>query len=108
VKRHVEHDVLARSSGDAAYRPIVVELPPEIVETIIAGVTARVLDAVEMKHASEPTSPYLTVPEAAELMRASRGRIYDLLSQRRLTRHRDGTRVLLSREEIHRYLAGDA
>jgi excisionase family DNA binding protein len=51
-----------------------------------------------------PLSRYLTVPEAAEYLRAKPQRVYDLLSDRRLTRHRDGARVLVSRDELDRYL----
>jgi excisionase family DNA binding protein len=49
-------------------------------------------------------SPYLSVSEAAEYLRAKPQRIYDLLSSRRLTRHKDGTRVLISRAELDAHL----
>ncbi len=85
------------------------DVPAEAFEEIVAEVTSRVLAEIRAEQsAASGGSPYLSVREAAELMRASRGRIYDLLSQRRLTRYRDGTRVLLSRAEIERYLAGEA
>ena len=47
---------------------------------------------------------YMTIPEAAELLRCSRQRVDDLLSQRRLTRYKDGRRTLVSRAEIERHL----
>jgi excisionase family DNA binding protein len=50
-------------------------------------------------------SPYLSVDEAAEYLRCSRQRIDDLLSQRRLSRVKDGRRTLVSRIEIEAYLA---
>jgi excisionase family DNA binding protein len=50
-------------------------------------------------------SPYATVAEAAEVLRGSKQRIYDLLSSRRLTRYRDGRRVLVSRAGLNEYLA---
>lgn len=53
------------------------------------------------------TSTFLSVREASELLRASRQRVYDLLSDGRLTRHKDGSRVLIRRDEIERYLAGE-
>jgi excisionase family DNA binding protein len=51
-------------------------------------------------------SPYLSVTEAAEYIRAKRQRIYDLLSARRLTRFKDGRRVLVARAELDAYLVG--
>jgi excisionase family DNA binding protein len=51
-------------------------------------------------------SPFLSVPEAAEYLRSSRQRVYDLLSAGRLTRRKDGSRVLVERAELDRYLAG--
>ena len=50
------------------------------------------------------TGPYMTVPEAAEFLRCSRQRIYDLLSARRLARHKDGSRTLVLRAELERYV----
>lgn len=55
--------------------------------------------------AEPPSSRYLTIPEAAELLRCRRQRIDDLLSQRRLTRHKDGSRTLIARSEIEAWLA---
>jgi excisionase family DNA binding protein len=49
-------------------------------------------------------SPYLTIPEAAVYLRCKRQRVDDLLSQRRLTRFKDGARTLVSRAEIETYL----
>jgi excisionase family DNA binding protein len=49
-------------------------------------------------------SPYLTIPEAAELLRCSRQRVDDLLSQRRLRRYKDGARTLVLRAEIEAHL----
>ncbi len=58
---------------------------------------------------SEPLpSLYLTVPEAAGLLRCKRQRVDDLLSQRRLTRVKDGRRTLLLRAEVEQYLAASA
>lgn len=49
-------------------------------------------------------SPYLTIPQAATYLCCSRQRVDDLLSQRRLRRHKDGRRTLVSREELDHYL----
>jgi excisionase family DNA binding protein len=54
----------------------------------------------------EPMSPYLTIKEAAEYLRCGRQRIDNLLSERRLTRHKDGGRTLVSRAELEAYVAG--
>jgi len=50
--------------------------------------------------ASAPSTPFMTIPEAADYLRCSRQRIDDLLSQRRLTRFKDGARTLVSRVEL--------
>ena len=47
---------------------------------------------------------FLTPAEAAEYLRCSRQRIYDLCSMGALSRFRDGSRVLVAREEIDSYL----
>jgi excisionase family DNA binding protein len=76
-----------------------VTLSAETVDEL-AAVIARRLPA------PSPTdpSPYLTVAEAAAYLRASRQRVYDLLSSRRLSRRKDGARVLISRAELDAYL----
>ena len=56
--------------------------------------------------APQSESPYLTVLEAAELLRCKRQRVDDLLSQRRLSRYKDGSRTLVSRAEVEEYLLG--
>jgi excisionase family DNA binding protein len=49
-------------------------------------------------------SPYMTIDETAVYLRCRRQRIYDLLSQRRLSRIKDGGRTLISRAELEEYL----
>ncbi|WP_217923146.1 helix-turn-helix domain-containing protein [Miltoncostaea oceani] len=49
-------------------------------------------------------SPYLTIDEAAAYLRCRRQRIDDLLSQRRLSRIKDGARTLIARAELEAYL----
>jgi excisionase family DNA binding protein len=77
------------------------EIPPELVERI-AGRAAELV-ASNLEHSAQ--SPYLTVAETAAYLRTSRQRVYDLCSSGRLTRHKDGTRVLVSRAELDAYLA---
>lgn len=47
---------------------------------------------------------WMTVPEAAEYIRAKPQRVYDLISQGRLPAGRDGTRRLLARDDLDSYL----
>jgi excisionase family DNA binding protein len=54
----------------------------------------------------EPERPFLTIPEAADLLRAKRQRVDDLLSAGKLPRHKDGARTLVSRAELLAYLNG--
>lgn len=80
-------------------------LPPECIDAIADRVAALVLAGLK-PDGSASQSPYLTIPEAAEYLRCSRQRVDDLLSQRRLTRHKDGSRTLVSRAELDRYMGG--
>jgi excisionase family DNA binding protein len=78
--------------------------------------TDEQLDAIAQRAAAlilaraqpSPAGPYLSVDEAAELLRAKPQRVYDLLSSGRLTRRKDGSRVLVERAEIERMLAGES
>jgi len=72
------------------------------------ALVARVADLEQRLAAttSQSQSPYLTVVEAAELLRCKRQRVDDLLSQRRLKRYKDGTRTLVSRAEVDEHLQG--
>src|SRR4051794_31122420 len=93
----------ATRSGD----DFLVAVPTELVQLIIDGLAARIVEQLPRQwFSSRPESPYLSVEEAAERMRCSRQRVYDLLSARRLSRYRDGSRVLVSRAELDSYLAG--
>ena len=80
---------------------VVLTVPAELVEVIARRAAELVVD--QQPH-QESASPLLTIPEAAELLRCKRHRIDDLLSQRRLTRHKDGARTLVSRAEVEAYI----
>jgi excisionase family DNA binding protein len=69
----------------------------------------RELIREERAHVAEPApaSPYMTVKEAAEYLRCQPHRIYNLLSEGRLTRYKDGYRVLISRAEVDAHLRGE-
>jgi excisionase family DNA binding protein len=49
----------------------------------------------------------LTAPEAAERIRAKPQRIYDLCSEGRLRRYKEGSRLLLSRRDVDGLVAGE-
>lgn len=53
---------------------------------------------------NESASRYVSIVEAAVILRCGRGRIDDLLSQRRLTRVKEGSRTLILRTEIEDHL----
>lgn len=76
-------------------------LPPEILEAIAERVAELLADRVATP---APVSPFMTVAEAAEYLRCKRQRVDDLLSSGRLTRHKDGSRTLVSRAELDAYL----
>jgi excisionase family DNA binding protein len=75
----------------------------------LAELAERVAQIVlERQPAPAAPSPYLSVNEAAEFLRAPRSRVYDLVSAGRLTRYKDGARVLVSRAELEAHLSGVA
>jgi excisionase family DNA binding protein len=77
-----------------------VSLPGEALDALVEALARRLPAAAQPL----PGSPYLTIREAAEFLRCSRQRVDDLLSQRRLTRFKDGSRTLVSRTEIEEYV----
>jgi excisionase family DNA binding protein len=88
---------------------VTLKLPEDVVEAIAQRAAAIVLDQLrEESRRPSTASPYVTISEAAELLRCKRQRIDDLLSSRRLTRIKDGSRTLIARDEIQHYLRHDA
>ena len=80
---------------------LALSIPDALIERIVELVLTRLADRGESRR-----TPYLSVAEAAERLRAKPQRVYDLLSSGRLTRFKDGSRVLVSRDELDAYLAG--
>ncbi len=84
---------------------LALRLPPEFVD----AVAIRVVEIIEGEYGragrAENPSPYRTVGEAAEYLRTSRQRIYDLCSEGRLTRHKDGSRLLVLIDELDALVA---
>lgn len=76
-------------------------LPQEALDALVTEITGRVLS--QLSAATAPDA-YLTVEEAAAVMRCTSQRIYDLRSANVLTRHSDGRRALVCRAEIDRYI----
>jgi len=81
-------------------------LPAEVLDELVERVVEVVLERLAVVVA--PVSEYLTVAEAAAYLRAKPQRVYDLLSSSRLTRFKDGSRVLVARAELDAYLRGVA
>jgi excisionase family DNA binding protein len=90
---------------DGGKHPLTFALPNEYVEAIAARAAALVLQELQDAHAHAAPS-YLTILEVAELLRAKRHRVDDLLSKGVLTRIKDGSRTLIARAELEDYLAG--
>lgn len=76
-------------------------IPEELVEAIAQRAADLVLEQLE--HATAGPE-FLTPGEAADLLRSSRQRVYDLLSSGLLRRYKDGSRVLVRRSEVLAYL----
>jgi excisionase family DNA binding protein len=73
------------------------QLTDELVDTIANRAAALVLERLD---GSMPASEFLTVEEAAEVLRCKPQRIYDMRSDGRLSRFGDGSRALVSRREL--------
>jgi excisionase family DNA binding protein len=81
-----------------AWARLVEELAREVADRVEAMLRER-LDGLAVAD-----SPYLTVAEAADLLRAKPQRVYDLLSSGRLPKYRDGARVLIRRADLDEHL----
>ena len=79
-----------------------IALPPEALEAI----AQRAAELVREQPIAEPLPAYLTTTEAANYVRASRQRIFDLTSQGRLKVCKDGSRNLYRRADLDAYLSG--
>ena len=94
---------VTRSHLPPAAPQVTVALP--VTAEMVEAVAARVAELIAGKLPPVDRSEYLTPAEAADYMRAKRGRVYELLAQGRLTRLKDGSRTLVRRSEIDDYLA---
>jgi excisionase family DNA binding protein len=73
-------------------------LGPEAIDALIAALEPHF-------RAQTAASPFMTIKQAADYIRAPRHRIDALLSQRKLPRHKEGRRTLIRRDELDAYLA---
>jgi excisionase family DNA binding protein len=94
--------VTARERLEAVLAPDLLSAIEELVDERFDE-RLRSLSAKRLNGRNRPE--FLTVPEAAELLRADRQRVYDLCSSGRLTRHKDGSRTLIRRAELEAHLA---
>ena len=102
-----DNPLLSASCADESNRSdLAFPVPPDLVEAIAERAAELVLE--QLAEMSRASSPYMTITEAAEYIRApSRQRVDDLLSSGRLTRVKDGSRTLVSRAELDEYLGAD-
>ena len=85
---------------------LTIAVPDELVERVAERAAELVLERLERADNGATPSPYLSVVEAAEYLRAKRHRVDDLLSRGTLTRFKDGARTLVSRAELEAYVQG--
>jgi excisionase family DNA binding protein len=90
---------LLSASKNTAEPSLTLALPDALVESVAERAAALVLEQL-----AAPASPYMGVAEAADYLRCKPQRIYDLVSSRRLTKLKDGSRVLVLRAELDAYL----
>lgn len=80
-------------------RSVSLVLPDAVVEAIAARAAAIVLERMG-ERTERRSSPYATVAEAAEFLRAKPQRIHDLTSAGRLRRFKEGGRTLVLWSEL--------
>ena len=75
--------------------------PPELVEQIAERAAELV---AEKQGGTADGDGWLTVAECADYLRCSTGRVYQLVSARRIPFEKDGSRVLFRRSELDRWV----
>jgi excisionase family DNA binding protein len=83
---------------------LTIALPDDFLERVAQRSAELVL---ERQGVAGPASPFMTVRQAADYLCCKRQRIDDLLSSGRLTRHKDGSRTLVSRLELEEHIGAD-
>jgi excisionase family DNA binding protein len=87
-------------TGDGA----MIELTVTLTDRQLAEIAERA--ALLVSADTDTVSPWLNVAEAAERLRCSKDRIYDLIALGKLHPRRDGRRVLLRRDDLDAYIEG--
>jgi excisionase family DNA binding protein len=79
---------------------LTMDFPPELIEQI----AVRAAELVATRGAGQRDA-WLSVAEAADYLRCSTGRIYQLVSARRIPFEKDGSRTLFRRSALDRWVA---
>jgi excisionase family DNA binding protein len=87
---------------EAVLEQLVAVLADALAPRLAEELAPRIADELERR-----AEPFVDVDEAAGFLRCDRQRIYDLCSSGRLTRHKDGSRVLISRMELEAHVNGN-
>jgi excisionase family DNA binding protein len=93
------------STASVMTTPIQFTLSGELLDWIAERVV-EILQTRQSDGGGDDRRRWMTVAEAAEYLRCSPQRIYDLRSARRLSRHGDGSRALVDRHELDRLAEG--
>lgn len=80
-----------------------IELTVRLTDAQLAEIAEHAAALVSPAAPAVP-SPWLNVTDAAEYLRCSKDRIYDLIALDRLHPRRDGRRVLFHRDDLDTYL----
>ncbi len=89
----------APTLGTPFPKPLVgVVITSELVDAMAARIANIVVSAIDGIATTE--TPYMTVAEAAEYLRCDPQRVYDLASNGRLPRYKDGRRTLHRRVDV--------
>jgi excisionase family DNA binding protein len=76
-------------------------LSPEAQADLVKLIDERVAEHPLVASPASPTSPWLTVAEAAEFLRTTEHAVYKRIKRGQLQAHRpDGSRILLHRDDL--------
>ena len=80
--------------------PILFAIPASVVDALAVRLAEHLTAAMSITAVENVGSPYLSVSEAADHLRCSKQRIYDLVSARQLPVLKEGKRSLFLREHL--------
>ena len=84
---------------------IPVRIAGQLLEAEIPAESLAILRGALVVDEPAPPSPFMTAEEAAVFLCCRKRRVYELVGDGRLTRHGEGRRLLLSRDEVRRLAA---